>query len=140
MESNVQTRTWFNLNFISSANYAFDGRVQEQFPLEFLTDLTQHKCHGQAPHAYDFVGGLFHILLLHRTSPFSVQALGWFTSASPLSYPKSAKLIGNVRRDKKSLFNFFYPSYLNLTDTFFFHSDRRLTSLREQSSRNKNVE
>lgn len=99
---------------------------------------SQHQCHGQAPHAYDFVGGLFHILLLHSvlSSGFGLVQF----KSSPLSYPKLAKLAGNVRRDKKSLFNFLYPSYLNLTDTFFFfHSDGRLTSLREQSSRNTNV-
>lgn len=32
--------SFLNLNFMSSANYSFDGRVQEQFPYEFLADLT----------------------------------------------------------------------------------------------------
>lgn len=132
--------SWFNLNFMSSANYSFDGRVQEQFPLEFLTDLIS----TPMPRSGSSCLRLRRWSVSHLTSAqnLSVLSSGFGLvqfKSFPLSYPKLAKLAGNVRRDKKSLFNFLYPSYLNLTDTFFFHSDGRLTSLREQSSRNTNV-
>lgn len=113
--------SWFNLNFMSSANYSLDGGVQEQFPLEFLTDLIS----TPMPRSGSSCLRLRRWSVSHLTSAqnLSILSSGFGLvqfKSSPLSYPKSAKLAGNVRRDKKSLFNFLYPSYLNLTDTFFF--------------------